>query len=329
MRSYLIKRLLLIIPTVLLVSVLVFLLVRLIPGNIIDQMLAEFGGRYGDEPARRDAIEHALGLDAPAHVQYGRWLGAWPDEDGGFTGIIQGDLGTSLFGGKSVTGEILQRLPVSLELGFLGILVALIIALPIGVYSAVRQNSLGDYFGRNFAIACISIPSFWLGAIVMLYPSIWWGWSPPMVYIPFGENPAGNLAQFIIPATIMGMALSGVTMRMTRTMMLEVLRQDYIRTAWSKGLRERTVVMRHAVRNALIPVITIVGLFLPVMIGGAVVIEQIFNLPGLGRLILDSLGRRDYTMVSGINLFIAFAVILVNLAVDLTYAFLDPRIRYS
>jgi len=319
MRSYLIKRLLLVIPTVLLVSVIVFLLVRLIPGNIIDQMQIEFGGRYGDEPAQRAAIEHALGLDVPVYVQYGRWIAAI---------VLHGDLGTSLFGGKSVTGEILQRLPVSFELGFLGILVGLIIALPIGIYSAVRQNSLGDYAGRNFAIACISIPYFWLGAMVMLYPSIWWGWSPPMVYIPFSENPGGNLAQFIIPAAIMGMALSGVTMRMTRTMMLEVLRQDYIRTAWAKGLRERTVVMRHAIKNALIPVVTIAGLFLPIMIGGTVVIEQIFNLPGLGRLILDSLGRRDYTMVSGINLFIASAVIVVNLVVDLTYAYLDPRIRY-
>jgi len=313
--AYTIRRLLLIIPTFLFITLIVFLSIRLVPGSIIDLIEDQLAGVGTID---RGEIEHVLGLDLPVHVQYGRWLG----------GMFRGDLGTSLQKGTSVTQEVIQRLPVSLELGLLGILIGLIIAVPIGVFSAVRQDTVGDYIGRSFAILCIAVPGFWLGTLVMVYPSIWWAWTPPLEYIPFTKDPAGNLFQFLIPSVVLGMALSGVTMRMTRTMMLEVLRQDYIRTAWAKGLKERIIVMRHALKNALIPIVTIVGLFIPVMIGGTVIIEQIFVLPGMGRLVLESIQMRDYTLVSGVVFFIAMFVLAVNLLVDLTYAYLDPRVHY-
>jgi len=206
--------------------------------------------------------------------------------------------------------------------------VALIIAFPIGIYSAIRQDTWGDYIGRTFAILCIAVPGFWLGTLIIVFPSIWWGWSPSISLIRFPEDPMGNLVQFIVPAIVLGMALSGVTMRMTRTMMLEVLRQDYIRTAWSKGLKERVVVIRHALKNALIPVVTLVGLQLPILVGGTVIIEQIFSLPGMGRLIVEATFDRDYPMITGVMLFFAIAVMLINLFVDLTYAYFDPRVHY-
>ncbi len=188
---------------------------------------------------------------------------------------------------------------------------------------------MADYAGRSVAILGLATPNFWLGIMVMLYPAIWWGWSPPLELIPFAEDPLGNLGVFIIPSLILGTAMAAATMRLTRTMMLEVLRQDYIRTAWSKGLRERAVVMRHAVKNALIPVVTLIGLQLPLLVGGSVIIENIFNLPGLGRLMVTALQGRDYPVVSGVNLFFAAAVVGFNLITDLVYAFLDPRVRYE
>jgi peptide/nickel transport system permease protein len=203
------------------------------------------------------------------------------------------------------------------------------VALPRGVYSARRQDTAADYFGRTVSILAISIPSFWLGTMVMIYPSIWWDWSPPVQYIAFVDNPARNLAQFIIPGTILGMVLSGSTMRMTRTMMLEVLRQDYVRSAWAKGLNERTVIMRHALKNALIPVTTIVGLQASILIGGSVILEQIFCLPGVGYYMLDAITNRDYPVISGVNVLMASFVLIINLVVDLAYAYLDPRISYQ
>jgi len=316
MQAYIIRRLLLIIPTLFIASLMVFLTIRLIPGNVIELMASQ--GEYFTDMDRA-SIEHALGLDVPVHVQYGRWIG----------GIItHGDLGTSLWRQTSVTTEVVSAIPVTFELGLIAIVVGLIIAMPIGIYSAIRQDTGSDYIGRSFAILCIAVPGFWLGTMIVVFPSLWWGWSPPIQLIPFDEDPIGNLKQFIIPAVVIGMALSGVTMRMTRTMVLEVLRQDYIRTAWAKGLRERVVVMRHALKNALIPVITIIGLQVPLMIGGAVIIEQIFCLPGMGRLMVEATFQRDYPVISGVMFVIAVIVLLVNLLVDLTYSSLDPRVRY-
>jgi peptide/nickel transport system permease protein len=217
---------------------------------------------------------------------------------------------------------------VTLELGVFSVIIGLLIALPIGIYSAIRQNTISDYAGRGIAVTFISVPTFWTSTMVMIFPALWWGWAPSVRLIPFTQDPLGNLGMFLLPATILGTVLSGTTMRMTRTMALEVLRQDYIRTAWSKGLREKIVVLRHVLKNALIPVVTIVGFQLPILIGGSVIIEQIFVLPGLGTLLLDSISKRDYPIISGINLFFATAVVLINLLIDLTYAFLDPRVRY-
>ena len=316
MRTYVIRRLLLVVPTLFLVTIIVFLIVRMIPGDVITAMMSEMAqlGTTVD----RELVEHRLGLDLPVHVQYGRWIG----------GVLQGDLGVSLRGEVLITPKILARLPVTFELGVFAVLIGLLISLPIGIYSAIRQNTIGDYAGRGIAVTFISVPTFWTATMVMLYPAIWWGWSPSMELIRFTEDPLGNLGMFLLPAAILGMVLSGTTMRMTRTMALEVLRQDYIRTAWSKGLEEKIVVMRHVLKNALIPVVTIVGFQLPILIGGSVILEQIFVLPGIGTLLLDSIQRRDYPIVSGINLFIATAVVLANLLIDLTYGYLDPRVRY-
>ena len=204
-----------------------------------------------------------------------------------------------------------------------------IAGLPVGIYSAIRQDTAADFLGRSVAIIGLATPNFWLGIMVMIYPAIWWGWAPPLELVSFTEDPLGNLAVFLIPSLILGTASAAATMRMTRTMMLEVLRQDYIRTAWSKGMGEWAVVVRHAVKNALIPVVSLIGLQLPILVGGAVIMENIFNLPGLGRLLLAALNDRDYPMVSGINLFFATGVVVINLLIDLVYAVLDPRVRYD
>jgi len=316
MRTYIIRRLLLIIPTLFLVTIVVFFSVRLMPGSLVEVIQAEMEGQGTVDP---EEIERLLGMDKPIHVQYGLWMSDI---------IIHGDLGTSLRKGTPVVRDIMARLPVTMELGILGFVIALVISIPIGIYSAIRQDTMWDYIGRSFAIACIAVPGFWLGTMIMVFPSLWWEWSPPMMWVGFTVNPIENLRMVIIPSALLGMALSGVTMRMLRTTILDVLRQDYVRTAWAKGLREKVVITRHVMKNALIPVVTLVGVMLPSLVGGSVVLEQIFCLPGLGRLLLQSLSIRDYTMVSGINLFFAVFVLLVNVAVDLTYSYFDPRVRY-
>jgi peptide/nickel transport system permease protein len=209
------------------------------------------------------------------------------------------------------------------------IIISVLVAIPIGVFSAIRQDSTADYILRSMSILLISVPIFWIGTMIMIYPSIWWGWSPPMEYISFAKDPLGNLGMFILPAMVMGLSSTGASMRMTRTMMLEVQRQDYIRTAWSKGLTERVVVMRHALKNALIPVITIIGMQLPLIVGGSVIVEQIFVLPGIGRLMIEALNQRDYPIVSAIVLIMSTFVVGMNLLVDVTYGWLDPRIHYQ
>ncbi len=335
MRAYIIRRLLLIIPTLFILTIIVFLAVRFIPGDLIDAMVVELEiWHAAGADIDREALERMLGLDVPVYVQYGRWIGALPTPDwvtgeSRFNGLLQGSLGHSLLGYWSIGEVLFERLPVTIELGVLAIIIGLVIALPVGVYSAVRQDTAADYVGRTVAVIGLATPNFWLAVMVMLYPAIWWGWSPPVELIAFEENPLGNLGMFLIPALILGTAMSAATMRMTRTMMLEVLRQDYIRTAWSKGLRERVVVMRHAIKNAFIPVITLVGLQLPLLIGGSVIMEEIFALPGIGRMFVDALEGRDYPVVSAINLIFAAAVLGINLFIDVIYAFLDPRVRYE
>ena len=332
MRTYIIRRLLLIIPTLFILTILVFLLVRFIPGDIIDIIEDQMEG-LGME-ADREALERMLGFDVPAHVQYGRWLGVLPTPDwvtgeSHFKGLLQGTFGEPLLGGSPIEERILGRLPVTIQLGVMAIVIGQLIALPVGIYSAMRQDTAADYVGRSAAIIGMATPNFWLALMVMIFPAIWWGWAPPLVYIPFTEDPLGSLKGLFIPGLILGTASSAGTMRLTRTMMLEVLRQDYIRTAWSKGLNERVVIMRHAVKNAFIPVVTVIGMQLPILVGGSVIMENIFNLPGLGQLMLDALTDRDYPVVSGVNLVFATMVVGVNLMIDLIYPYLDPRVRYS
>ncbi|MFC1919105.1 ABC transporter permease [Chloroflexota bacterium] len=314
MISYIMRRLLLMIPTLFLASLIVFFFVRFIPGDVIDQMTSD----YSLTPEQYTALKEKMGLNAPIHIQYGRWMGGI---------ILRGDIGTSFWSGRPVTEDIFSRIPITVELGLLSLIIGQTIALPIGAWSALRQDSWSDYAGRSFAIINLSIPHFWMGTMIMIFPAIWWGWSPPITLIPFNEDPIGNLRMFLIPAIVLGMHMSGTSMRMMRTMMLEVLRQDYIRTAWAKGLRERAVVTRHALKNAMIPVITVIGLLVSALVGSQVIIEKIFCLPGLGLLLVNATEHRDYPVVTGTMLFFGVAILVLNLIVDLTYAYLDPRVR--
>ena len=316
MRQYILKRILLMIPTLMGVSLLVFSLVRLLPGDAVMAMLEEVSYVTEEDIER---MREQLGLNKPFVEQYVHWIG----------GMLTGDWGESLHTTEPVLPLLWDSFKVTAELVALATIFALMIAIPLGVIAAIRQDTVIDYVARLFAIGGISLPNFWLATMVMIFPAIWWGWSPPLGLIVFREDPLGNLGQFIIPAAILGTAMSANIMRMTRTMMLEVLRQDYIRTAWSKGLRERVVVMRHAVKNALIPVVSLIGLQLPILVGGSVIMESIFNLPGLGRLLLVALEDRDYPVVSGVNLFFATGVVGFNLLIDLLYSYLDPRVRYE
>ena len=328
MTAYIIRRLLLIIPTFFLVTLLVFLSARFIPGDVIDLMLSQMNSSGTASEMSRKNVEEALGLDAPIHIQYLRWLGVAPQKTGKFQGLLEGNLGKSLWKAQSVTKLLVERLPISIELGLIAMITAIIISLPIGVYSAIRQDTWGDYIGRSISIIFISVPSFWIGTLIFIYPPIWWGWSPPTEYISITKNFLGNMAQFFLPGFITGMIMGGTLMRMTRTMMLETLRQDYIRTAWAKGLKERLIITRHALKNALLPVITILGGMIPMVIVGTVIMEQIFALPGVGILTFEALNLRDYPLIQGVTVLMALIVLLSNLAIDITYAWIDPRVQY-
>jgi peptide/nickel transport system permease protein len=317
MQAYLARRLLALIPALFFASLIVFVIVRLVPGSIIDMMLSQ--NDVGADKLSRDQLIHTLGLDRPMWQQYSTWIGGI---------LLHGDFGRSLWQNTPVAELLRARMPVTFQLGLMAMIVALCVAIPIGIYSAIRQDTPGDYLARSFSILMLAVPSFWMGTMVMVFPSIWWGWSPQVRFVAFFEDPVQNLRQMILPAIILGTALSAITMRMTRTMMLEVLRQDYIRTAWAKGLSERLVVVRHALRNALIPVVTLIGLQAPILIGGAVIVEQIFVIPGMGLLLLDSISQRDYPIITGVSLVIGLSVMLINLVVDLSYGLLDPKVRY-
>ena len=315
MRGYIIRRLLLLIPTLFFFSTIVFFAVRFLPGDIVSIMLSKYRTAGFD----RDQIARQLGVDVPMHVQYIRWIRGI---------LLHADFGRSLDNQRPVTEKIFPRSIPTLELGFVALLVSLLFGLPIGIYSALRQDTAGDYITRSISILFISTPEFFIAILVMIYPVLWFGWAPSVTMIRWSEDPLGHLEMILVPGTVLGLLISGMTMRMMRTMMLEVLRQDYIRTAWAKGLRERVVVVRHALKNALIPVITVVGTQIPWMVGGAVIIETVFALPGLGTLMIDSIFSRDYPAVSGINMIVGTFLVLVNFLVDIAYAWLDPRIRY-
>jgi peptide/nickel transport system permease protein len=298
-----------------LVSFVVFSLVRILPGDAVIMQLDQAAAPTPETLAR---ARQELGLDRPFLHQYRSWM----------AGVVQGDLGRSLITRRPVTQELLKRVNLTAHLAVMSVIIALLIALPIGVLSAVHQDTASDYLGRLFAILGLSLPDFWLATVVITFLAIWFQWIPPIGFAPIWVDPARNLSQLLIPATIIGARLAAVSMRMTRSSLLEVLRQDYIRTARAKGHRERAVILRHALKNACIPVVTIVGQQFSVLLGGTVIVEFIFLQPGVGSLMLDAVQLRDYTLIQGAVLFFAVVIVTMNLLVDVSYAWLDPRIRY-
>jgi peptide/nickel transport system permease protein len=314
MFRYIARRLILLIPVLLGISILVFVILRLLPG---DPAYAILGPNA--KPTDVKAIHTFLGLDKPIVVQYFEWLGR----------ALQGDLGRSFFYHVSVTEKIRTHLPVTIELVLMATLLSVAVGIPAGIISAIKQNSWLDLAARTITVGALSIPSFWLGTLMLLLPSLWWHYAPPVGYVPLWKSPSTNLQQFYMPAIALAAASAAAVMRMTRSSVLEVMGADYVRTARAKGLRERRVVWRHVLKNAMIPVLSLVGLQIGILLGGQVVVEQIFTLPGIGRLLIDSIFQRDYFLVQAIVLYIAIAVVLINLLVDLLYAALEPRIKYS
>ena len=314
MRQYVLRRLALAVPTLIIVSVIVFSIMRLMPGDVVIRMVE--GHAYAPTV---DALRKELGLNRPAHVQYLEWVGGI---------LLRGDFGNSYWTRQPIWDEFLRRFPVTLELAALTILTSVVIGILVGIVSAARQDTVSDYIGRVLAILALSVPYFGLAVLVVVLPAIYFKWTPLWTYVPFTVDPLENLKIMIIPALVFGVTRAGPIMRIMRSALLEVLRQDYIRTAWSKGLPERAIVLRHALKNALIPVVSLVGLQTPLYIGGSVIIEAIFRLPGVGLFFFEALTRLDYPVVQSVNLIVAAMVVGLNLIIDLSYAFLDPRIRY-
>ena len=314
MKRYVLRRVALALPTLVLVSIIVFAMMRLMPGDVATRMVE--GHAYAPTLA---ALRHDLGLDRPVHVQYLDWIGPI---------LLHGDFGRSYWTRQPILDEVARRLPVTLELALLTILISVVLGVLVGIVSAVRQDSVSDYVGRILSILALSVPYFGLAVLVVVLPSIWFKWTPVWTYVPLTVAPLENLKILIVPALVFGVTRAGPIMRIMRSALLDVLRQDYVRTAWSKGLDERVIVLRHALKNALIPVITLIGLQMPLYIGGSVIIESIFRLPGVGLFFFEALTRLDYPVVQSVNLIVAAMVVALNLVTDLSYAFLDPRIRY-
>ncbi len=316
MRTYIAKRLVIAGVTLLGMSLLLFVLMRLAPGNITDIIFESAG--YVDE-ADRHRLEAELGIDRPLIVQYGRWLGD----------LLRGELGKSYRYDLPAWDVIKPRLPVTLELAVLSMGFSVLLGVPFGVISAVRRGRPLDYALRVISLAGLSMPAFWLAMIIILTLVRSFGWIPSMTYVPPSENLRANLIQFLLPALAVGYRSSALIMRITRSTMLEVLREDYIRTAWAKGQREAQVVWRHALKNASLPVVTVIGIEFAFLIGGLVVTETVFNLPGVARYLVDAIQFRDYPIVQNLAMLIAVVVVLANLTVDLLYTWLDPRIKYG
>jgi peptide/nickel transport system permease protein len=316
MARYILKRLALMIPTLLGVAVLIFALMRVVPGDIVE---LRFAGESAFASKDTLAKERArLGLDRPLWKQFTEWM----------RGIMVFDFGTSMWTGAPIGEEIRLRFALSLQLAIMATLIAVLLAVPLGVLAALRQDSWVDYAVRIFSIAGLATPSFWLGIVFILALLILFHWLPPMVYTPLWVNPAQNLAQLLWPALAVGYRYSAVATRMTRSAMLEVLREDYIRTARAKGLWEKLILSRHALKNAMLPVLTVIALEFAFLMGGLVVTEQVFNLNGLGMLFVEAVAHRDYTLVQALVMLVAFVFIFVNFLVDLAYAWIDPRIRF-
>ena len=316
MHKYVLRRLLLAVPVLLMSSLIVFGLMRVMPGDALIALMGESGNVGAKELAK---LRHDLGLDRPYHEQYLAWL--WQ--------MVTFNPGHSIFTNEPIPVALKKAIPVTLELAALALVLGLVISIPIGVLSATRQDKPSDYVGRVVAVSGLSFPDFWLGTLVITFAAIWFHWIPPIGYTSLWEDPLRNLQQFLLPAAVLGFRLSAATMRMTRSTVLEVLREDYVRTAWAKGLAGRIVVYKHALKNALIPVVTIIGGQLGTLLAGTVVVETIFALPGMGRLTVEAILYRDYPIVQTNVMLVAGTLVTLNLVVDLTYAWLDPRIRYQ
>ncbi|MBX3013079.1 MAG: ABC transporter permease [Caldilineaceae bacterium] len=316
MNRYLIRRLVLLIPTLIGMSFLIFAMVRLLPGDIVDALV-------GMDPTiteeQKFALRASFGLNDPWPVQYVKWIG----------GIFQGDFGLSFRSREPITGQLIRALPITIELALFSILLSLVVAVPLGIISAVRQNSQTDLWARVAGLIGLSVPSFWLATLFLLFTSLVFRWTPSVIWVSPLDNLPRNLLQMLLPALALSVQLMAVEMRMVRSSLLEVLRQDYIRTARAKGLSERGILIRHGLKNAFIPVITIIGIQLGALMGGSIIIEQIFGLPGVGWTMIQAIFNRDYPVVQTASLFLAVIFVLINLVVDLTYGFLDPRIKYQ
>lgn len=316
MGKYILRRFALLVPTLIGMSMIIFLMVRLMPGDIVDALI---GLDPTVTPEAKAELRHSFGLDDPLPVQYAKWIG----------GIFQGDFGKSYRTRQAITAQLLEALPVTLELAIYALFMSVLVAIPLGVLSAIRRNSWVDLGARLGGLLGLAFPNFWLATMFLLITSLVFHWVPPVFYISPLQDLSGNLIQFFLPALALSVALMAIEMRMARTSMLEVLRQDYIRTARAKGVRDRVVYFKHALKNAFIPVITVIGIQLGALLGGSVIIEQIFGLPGVGWYLLQGIQGRDYPVVQVTALFLAAVFVVMNLIVDITYGFLDPRIKYD
>jgi peptide/nickel transport system permease protein len=324
MIKYSVQRLLLMIPSIIGVTILTFVGLRvLLPANVLDLLLNQYGSA---DPEARERLADELGLSGSIPEQYLNWAGVswfW----GGDEGVLQGNLGKSLVTGRSISSELKRRVPVSFELGIWAQMTAICASVPLGVLSALKQDRFADYGLRSFAILLNSVPSFWIAVLVITFGSLWFNWAPPIRFKYLFDDPVSHFEIMFLPAIIIGLTPSGSLLRLVRTQMLEVLRQDYVRTAQAKGLTQSRVVYQHALRNALIPIVTVIGVGLPNIIAGTVIFEQIFLIPGMGRYLLDAVSLLDYPVIQGLNLIFACLLMLSVLLVDLSYAILDPRIR--
>jgi len=314
MQRYLVTRVLTGIITLLVVSFIVFGLINLVPGDVVAVLM----GDQGYTEAEAFKIREQLGMNRPLPVRYASWL----------ADVARLDFGESIKSGRKVTNIIQTSVPVTAELSLISIILTVVMGIPLGVWSAVRQDRADDYIMRLVAIAGLSIPSFWIGTMVVVLPAIWWGWVPPLFYKTFAQDPWGNVSIMLIPAAILGLHSGAVLMRITRSSVLEVLREDYVRTARAKGLANLVVLRRHVLRNSVLPVLTVLGGQLAFLLSGAIVVETIFNLPGLGTVVVRALTNRDFPVITGVTLLISFVVVVVNLVVDLLYRVFDPRITY-
>lgn len=314
MSKYILQRLALLIPTLLGMSILIFAMLRLLPGDVVD-IIAGTDGTASN--ASKDKLREALGLSDPIPVQYIKWLG----------NLLTGDPGTSMRSGKPVADILMSALPITIEMAILALLISTAVAVPLGVISAVKRDTFFDFGARVGGLVGLSLPNFWVATLMLLITSKFFGWTPSIRFIPFTKDPVGNLEQMILPSIALAVPLMAITMRMTRTTMLEVLGQDYVRTANAKGLAPQPILYRHALKNAMIPVITVIGFQLGGLMGSAAVVEVVFGLNGVGNTLLQAIFNRDYPLVQAATLYLAVVFVLINLFVDLLYAWLDPRIK--